>query len=291
MTASRSIDQLIAQVCFSGARPFNLFDQPEMRDLIYALSPTYQIPSRHRIADDLLDEAYHGLQQEVLKELRRTQFLNVTVDETTNIRSQRVVVMTITTPTKSWFIHLNDMEDKTLDAPAISSWILNRLQGILLQLDKAVDWKRINSISTDTCHVMKSVWEKLEATPELRHCFMIPCDSHGLQLIMKDIVDPKSSKVPRAKEVFRSALEIVVFSTTHHLSTQGCKQSRLRSGAIEKRLLRRSLHDGERNIICCHHFMIAKKLSASEPSPLLLLQLQGEGRLFRLRTLILSGGN
>ena len=47
--------------------------------------------------------------------------------------------------------------------------------------------------------------------PELRHCFMIPCDFHGLQLITKDIVDPKSSKVPRAKEVFRSALEVVVF--------------------------------------------------------------------------------
>ncbi|KAJ5144373.1 hypothetical protein N7476_004824 [Penicillium atrosanguineum] len=76
-----------------------------MRDLIHALSPTYQIPSRHRIADDLLDEAYNGLREEVLKELRRTEFLNITVDETTNIRSQRVIVMTITTPAKSWFIH------------------------------------------------------------------------------------------------------------------------------------------------------------------------------------------
>jgi hypothetical protein len=31
---------------------------------------------------------------------------------------------------------------------------------------------------------------------------------------MKDIVDPKSSKVPRAKEVFRSAIEVVIFF--HH---------------------------------------------------------------------------
>lgn len=120
---SRGIDQLIAQVCFTGARPFNLFEQQEMRDLIHALSPTYQIPSRQRIADDLLDEAYNETREEVLKELRKTEFLNVTVDETTNIRFQRVIVMTITTPTKSWFIHLNDMEDRTLDASAISSWI------------------------------------------------------------------------------------------------------------------------------------------------------------------------
>ncbi|KAJ5191061.1 uncharacterized protein N7498_010046 [Penicillium cinerascens] len=200
-----------------------------MQDLIHALSPIYQIPSRHRIADDLLDEAYNGLREEVLKELRRTEFLNVTVDETTNIRSQRVIVMTITTPTKSWFIHLNDMEDQTLDAPAICSWVLDRLQYLLLQLDKAADWKRINSISTDTCCVMKSVWEKLKATPELEHYFMIPCDSHGLQLIMKDIVDPKSSKVPRAGEVFKSALAIVVFF--HHSPLE---YARMQAKQIEK---------------------------------------------------------
>lgn len=185
-----------------------------MRDLIHALSPTYQIRHRHRIADDLLDEAYTRVREEVLKELRRTEFLNLTVDETTNIQSQRVIVMTTTTPTKSWFIYLNDMEDRTLDAAAISSWILNSLHCLLLQLDKTVDWKRINSISTDTCSVIKSVWEKLGDTPELRHCFMIPCGSHGLQLIMKDIVDPKGSNIPRAGKVFRSALELPVFF--HH---------------------------------------------------------------------------
>lgn len=58
---------------------------------------------------------------------------------------------------------------------------------------------------------MKSVWEKLEQTPELRHYFMIPCDSHGLQLIIKDIVDPQNSKVPRVGSMFKQALGIVVF--------------------------------------------------------------------------------
>lgn len=211
---SQGIDQLIAQVCFSGARPLVFFEQQEMQELIQVLSPTYQIPSRQRIADELLDEAYNELWEEVLKELRRAEFLNITVDETTIVRSQRVVVMTITTPTKSWFIHLNDMEDRALETPAIDNWILNSLQRLLLELDNLVDRKRINSISTDTCAVMKSVWEKLENTSELRHCFMIPCDSHGLQLIMKDIVDSKGSKVPRAVEVFRLALELAVFF--HH---------------------------------------------------------------------------
>jgi hypothetical protein len=89
---ARNIDQLVAQVCFIGASAFNLFERQEMRDLISALNSTYQIPSRQRIAGDLLDEAYNELREEVIKELRRTKFLNVTVDETTNIRAQPVIV-------------------------------------------------------------------------------------------------------------------------------------------------------------------------------------------------------
>jgi hypothetical protein len=47
------------------------------------------------------------------------------------------------------------MGDKTLDAPTISSWIFERLHNLLLELDDndVVDWKRINSISTDTTAV------------------------------------------------------------------------------------------------------------------------------------------
>ena len=54
-----------------------------MRDLIHALNPSYQIPDRHRIADNLLDESYNELQEEVVKELQRSEFLNISVDETT----------------------------------------------------------------------------------------------------------------------------------------------------------------------------------------------------------------
>jgi hypothetical protein len=83
---------------------------------------------------------------------------------------------------------------------------------------------------------MKSVWEKLEDTPELRHCFMIPCDSHRLQLIMKDVVDSKGSKVPRAGEVFKSALELVVFF--HHSPLE---YARMQAKQIEKWGYRKAL--------------------------------------------------
>ena len=48
---------------------------------------------------------------------------------------------------------------------------------------------RINSIATDTCSTMLKVWEILEQFDEFKHCLFIPCDSHGLQLLIKDLLD------------------------------------------------------------------------------------------------------
>lgn len=49
------------------------------------------------------------------------------------------------------------MKDKILDAPTISNWVLERLQDLIVKLDEgAVNWERINSISTDMYDITKS---------------------------------------------------------------------------------------------------------------------------------------
>jgi hypothetical protein len=35
---------------------------------------------------------------------------------------------------------------------------------------------------------MWAMWAELEISPKLKHCFFIPCDSHGLQLLVKDLL-------------------------------------------------------------------------------------------------------
>jgi hypothetical protein len=160
--------------------------------------------------------------------------------------------MTITTTLKSWFLYLEDMGDNVLDATPISSWIFKRLFNLLLVLDNntIVNWKRINSISTDTCSVMKGVWQVLSRKPELQHAFMILCGFHGLQLIIKDILDSNTSKVPKAKEIFTLAFNVITFFHRSPLEYARLRAKRLRNGAIKKPLLLRLLYVGERSMIC-----------------------------------------
>ena len=42
--------------------------------------------------------------------------------------------------------------------------------------------------------MMFSIWEELRKSPDLRHCLCIPCDSHGIQLLVKDILAVSSLK-------------------------------------------------------------------------------------------------
>jgi hypothetical protein len=66
------------------------------------------------------------------------------------------------------------------------------------------DYSRANSITIDTYNIIRSFWKKLEKDPYLAHAFFILCDSHGLQLLIKDLL-----KVPLFKDIYRKCKAII----------------------------------------------------------------------------------
>ena len=41
----------------------------------------------------------------------------------------------------------------------------------------------------DTCSTMFSMWEQLESYDDFKHCLFIPCDSHGIQLLIINVLE------------------------------------------------------------------------------------------------------
>lgn len=66
------------------------------------------------------------------------------------------------------------------------------------------DISRINSIATDTCDTMLAMGKQLQLSDQFRHVFFIPCDSHSIQLLVKDILT-----IPRLKSILSDAQTIV----------------------------------------------------------------------------------
>jgi hypothetical protein len=72
----------------------------------------------------------------------------------------------------------------------------------------AKDLTRLGALSTNTCPTQQAIWKRLLKDPLLAHVLGIRCDSHGNQLIFKDIIEPsKEDKVQIASKIHDFWLE------------------------------------------------------------------------------------
>jgi hypothetical protein len=124
--------------------------------------------------------------------------LNFALDESTNISSQRIVNLLVIIPQYgSIFLANENVGRQDLIASFFTKWFIKRVS--------QYDFTCISSLTTDTCITMRNTWTRLEKQDLLSHVLFIPCDSHGLQLLIKDLL----SQLEIA-EVMKKAQAIVV---------------------------------------------------------------------------------
>jgi hypothetical protein len=80
----------------------------------------------------------------------------------------------------SIFLGNEDVGDKSLDTTFFTTWFL--------EMAAPYDLLRVGSLTTDTCATMRSTWTGLESLKQLSHTVFVPCDSHGLQLLIKHLL-------------------------------------------------------------------------------------------------------
>jgi Protein of unknown function (DUF 659) len=184
-SSRKVIDKKLAMAFFAGARPFTLFQDPNMLDIIEAMNASYHPPGPTTIADSLLPQCYKSLWDDLMREMSKLKHINLCADETTNISGKRIMNLSLLTPDRPYYLVTDDMEAETLNAATIVSWFLKKVTELF---GPPHNWTKINSFTSDTCNLMRSVWSGLSSTPGLEHIFTIPCDSHSLQLGIKDLL-------------------------------------------------------------------------------------------------------
>jgi hypothetical protein len=50
--------------------------------------------------------------------------------------------------------------------------------------------KRITALSTNTYNTQQAVWDRIKKLDKLKYIITIGCESYGLQLIIKDLLNP-----------------------------------------------------------------------------------------------------
>jgi hypothetical protein len=200
----RRLDAMAAKAVYMGARPFQLYEESYMKEFIQAVSDgVYNPPNARSISGDLLDQEYTKLKGKVELLLQSQEKLNFVLDESPNISSRRIVNISVVIPQYgSIFLSNEDVGDKSLDTVFFTNWFM--------RMTIPYDLSRVSSLTTDTCATMRSTWTGLEHIPQLAHALFIPCDSHGLQLLIKDILE-----LPQIASIIAFAQAIV---TAFHCS-------------------------------------------------------------------------
>jgi hypothetical protein len=178
-----SIDLAFAKAVICSMKPYSMFESDEWEEAFRKLG--YQPPSRNVIAGPLLEKLYNIVRQRVKEEiLRPGNPINVVVDESTNVSNERIQNTSIVTMDGRSFHWLSeDLGSAQQSADEIAKTILAHL----IEITEG-DLSMINSLATDTCNTMKATWGKLGEEDKLKDCFFVPCDSHGIQLLIKDIL-------------------------------------------------------------------------------------------------------
>jgi hypothetical protein len=193
------IDLKMAEICFVEAVPFSLFESETVKAALAHLHPAYKPPTRKAIAGPLLEESYTQLQSKVNQIVSGLPLLNIVTDESTNINNARIANISIHSHYGSFHYLSEDIGTKQMTAENTAVWLRTHLEVL-----SNGDWSRINSVTTDTCATMLSMWNKLREMPELKHILCIPCDSHRVQLLVKDIL----MDIPQFKIIHEQAQSI-----------------------------------------------------------------------------------
>ena len=186
------LDELFAAVCYEEGLPFTTFEKPAMQRALHRLNPAYTPPTRKPIAENLLDNAYDKVKAKVDAHLDTLSHLNIVTDESSNINRSRIANISVHTVDGSFHWLSEDIGAMQSNAINVADW----LEQHLIKLTNG-NLQRISSLATDTCPTMIAMWREIRTKPSLRHILVIPCDSHGIQLLIQDLIKsiPAFSKV------------------------------------------------------------------------------------------------
>ena len=187
------------------SRPFRLADDPYFWDILNELNEDYTPPTWQDIAGKILQDSYLMIKNQVDCEIALEQHINIVMDESTNIQFNRIMNVSVSTDRGVFHWKSRDIGARNMTAESCAEFITEELW-----LMTKNNLSRINSMSTDTCATMRKTWRVLKNYSELKHVFFIPCNSHGLQLAMKDLLQKhKKRPLTEIQHTFNQALAIV----------------------------------------------------------------------------------
>jgi len=148
----------------------------------------------------LLEKAYKMYEMDVRDHLNQSERLNVIFDESGDVQGNRILNVSVQVDSRHVFYWKNiSLSSQTMSAEALLACLLPEFENMTNG-----DLNRISSFSVDTCNASRAIFKLTQLEPRLKHLFIVLCDSHGLNLLVGDIL-----QLPRWKPAIKKAANIL----------------------------------------------------------------------------------
>jgi len=161
-----------------------MFKSQEWKDFFKLLG--YKTPSRERLATDLLDWIYKNVKTAVWAVADSYKMIQIVSDGSSNVSKNRIENISFLANGVSYYWHSMALERM---ASITSEWTVDACVKAAGEITRQ-RLIRFNAFSSNTCNTQRKVWRLITKVPSLEHVLSIPCDSHSLQLVFKDILWP-----------------------------------------------------------------------------------------------------
>lgn len=94
----KEIDQYLARAIFGGGLPLSLVEDEYFIAFCKKLRPAYELPSRSKLSNDLLNNTYKDVTESVSQHVKKTNLVCITSDGWTNSRCEPIINFMVTTP-------------------------------------------------------------------------------------------------------------------------------------------------------------------------------------------------
>jgi hypothetical protein len=178
----KKLNNLACLMVYQCGLPFTFFERPAVQAFLHELRPAYKPLSSYTVSHSGLESAYQAIKSEVDRIIKEEEHINICFDGGSDLTHNRLLNISIGTKRGTFFYTNINLGAATADSEFQAERIIQEISVIV------GDYSRINSVSGDTCSTMEKTFRLISEDPRLKYAFMIPCDCHGLQLLLKDIL-------------------------------------------------------------------------------------------------------
>ena len=207
------VNKALTMFLFMCNLSFNLVNNYYFKFFLKTLHSGYSAPSSWTFANPLLDQAYETCKAKVDRVIATAQYLNFFVDESTDITDCWISNINVGMLREIFHSASEHIEASSMTAEENVAWIMHHIDHVVQE-----NWEKVNALTTNTCNTMQKIWKLLAQQNQLSHVLFILCDSHSLQLALKDLLEPKkswsgqsTSPLTEIQQIYKIAKAIVAF--------------------------------------------------------------------------------